>query len=103
MALINCPECGKQISDQAPSCPYCGYTINRELTYNSNLRNKTAAALFGIFLGSFGAHKFYLGQTTTGLCYLLFCWTGLPPILGFIEGLIYLSYSDKQFDIKYNS
>lgn len=29
MALINCPECGKEISDAAISCPHCGYTINR--------------------------------------------------------------------------
>ena len=28
MALINCPECGKQISDKAPACPDCGYPIN---------------------------------------------------------------------------
>lgn len=28
MALINCPECGKQISDKAPNCPNCGYPIN---------------------------------------------------------------------------
>lgn len=28
MALINCPECGKEISDQAVSCPNCGTPIN---------------------------------------------------------------------------
>lgn len=27
MALINCPECGKQISDKAPACPNCGYPM----------------------------------------------------------------------------
>lgn len=27
MALMNCPECGKEISDQAESCPYCGYPL----------------------------------------------------------------------------
>lgn len=27
MALINCPECGKEISDQAANCPNCGYPI----------------------------------------------------------------------------
>ena len=27
MALINCPECGKQISDKAGSCPNCGCPI----------------------------------------------------------------------------
>lgn len=25
MALINCEECGKEISDKAPACPFCGY------------------------------------------------------------------------------
>lgn len=24
MALINCPECGKEISDKAAACPHCG-------------------------------------------------------------------------------
>lgn len=28
MALVKCPECGKKISDTAPSCPHCGYEIN---------------------------------------------------------------------------
>lgn len=28
MALIQCPECGREISDKAPSCPYCGVPIN---------------------------------------------------------------------------
>lgn len=28
MALINCPECGKEISDKALSCPNCGVPIN---------------------------------------------------------------------------
>ena len=28
MALINCPECGKQVSDKAPACPDCGCPIN---------------------------------------------------------------------------
>ena len=28
MALISCPECGKQISDRATACPDCGCPIN---------------------------------------------------------------------------
>ena len=27
MALITCPECNQQISDQATSCPHCGYPL----------------------------------------------------------------------------
>lgn len=25
MALIKCPECGKEMSDTAKTCPHCGY------------------------------------------------------------------------------
>lgn len=27
MALINCPECGREVSDKAPTCPGCGVPI----------------------------------------------------------------------------
>lgn len=30
MALIKCPECGKEISDKASICPNCGCPINTE-------------------------------------------------------------------------
>ena len=30
MALVSCPECGKEISDAAQSCPYCGHPIAQE-------------------------------------------------------------------------
>jgi len=28
MALITCPECGKEVSDKATSCPNCGSPLN---------------------------------------------------------------------------
>lgn len=30
MALIKCPECGKEISDKAAACPNCGMPLRRE-------------------------------------------------------------------------
>ena len=30
MALVSCPECGKEISDAAQSCPHCGHPIAQE-------------------------------------------------------------------------
>ena len=39
MALIKCPECGKQISDMAKSCPHCGYAKN--INQNTNKKPKT--------------------------------------------------------------
>lgn len=29
MALINCPECSKEISDQVRACPHCGFPLDR--------------------------------------------------------------------------
>lgn len=31
MALIKCPECGKEISDKAPACIHCGFPLNQEM------------------------------------------------------------------------
>lgn len=66
------------------------------------MKNKYIAALLAIFLGLFGIHKFYLGQKTAGIIYLIFFWTGIPEILGIIEGIIYLFTSEENFNKKYN-
>ena len=31
MALINCPECGNEVSDKADVCPKCGFNIGKYL------------------------------------------------------------------------
>ena len=53
--------------------------------------NKVAYVLLAIFLGGLGAHKFYSGKVGTGVVYLIFCWTFIPAIIGFIEGIIGLT------------
>ncbi|MBM0401429.1 hypothetical protein EKL15_07370 [Serratia sp. 4542] len=50
----------------------------------------------------FGKLIVYLGMKWWGLFYLLFCWTGIPAIVGFIEGIIYLFQSEEKFNQKYN-
>lgn len=30
MALIECPECGREVSDKAPTCPGCGAPISAQ-------------------------------------------------------------------------
>ncbi len=30
MALIKCPECQSEVSDQAPTCPKCGFPFKKE-------------------------------------------------------------------------
>ena len=66
-------------------------------------KDKLAAALLAIFLGGLGLHKFYLGRNGWGFIYLIFCWTGIPAVIGFIEGILFLFQSEETFDRKYNS
>ena len=39
MALIKCPECGKEISDRTEACPYCAYPIVK-LNENNTVAQK---------------------------------------------------------------
>ena len=32
MALINCPECGAQVSERALYCPACGHPISKPVS-----------------------------------------------------------------------
>jgi len=67
------------------------------------MKNKIVAGLLGIFIGSFGIHKFYLGRISWGVIYILLSWTFIPGIVGLIEGIIYLIMSEEAFDAKYNN
>lgn len=38
MALINCPECTKEISDKVKSCPHCGYPFEEDSIQNEEIK-----------------------------------------------------------------
>lgn len=46
MAMIKCPECGKEISDLASSCPNCGFPIGFESTNNNNNLNYSTGNVY---------------------------------------------------------
>ncbi|SRR5690606_564774 len=72
---------------------------------------KILAGILAIIVGSLGVHKFILGYNKEGfillgatvLSYLLVClligaflvW--IPPLIGLIEGIIYLTKTDEEF------
>ena len=94
-----CKHCGTKIAEAAVICPHCGCQVeemkkaeqpsivinnaNTNTNTNNNTNNINAAALgirtknkwvaffLCLFLGYFGAHKFYEGRVGLGIVYLL--------------------------------
>lgn len=105
-----CKHCGGKIPEAAVICTLCGCQVeemkhaeqpsvvinnsNSSVNTNTNanvngsvygmrMRNKWVAFLLCLFLGYFGAHKFYEGKAGTGILYLFTC--GLFGIGWFID------------------
>jgi TM2 domain-containing membrane protein YozV len=66
------------------------------------MRDKTLSTIFAFFLGTFGIHRFYLGQVGLGIFYAILMFTGIPTVLGIIDALVMAGMSQSDFDHKYN-
>ncbi len=89
-----CRTCGAEILDEAEICPKCG--VRQKLSAVAD-KSRMTAGILALLLGGFGIHKFYMGKNLLGVLYLIFFWTVIPAIIGFIEGLMYLFESDEAF------
>jgi TM2 domain-containing membrane protein YozV len=65
-------------------------------------KSRPVAIALALLLGGLGLHKFYLGKVGLGIVYLLFCWTYIPSLIGWIEGITYLGTSDEAWAIRHN-
>ena len=116
MALINCTECGREISDAATVCPHCGAPVVKDVfcptcgaeiarpaVVCNNRKDKLVAGLLAIFLGGLGIHYFYLGKTTAGLITILLslCTCGGWYIIVFIQGIVMLTMQEDVFYERY--
>jgi len=57
-----------------------------------------------IFLGTVGAHKFYVGDSTGGKRYIVLSLMSLgivPGILGILDGIHYVIMTDQEFAEEY--
>ena len=87
--------------------------LARQLAFSRAIYQKdhVAAGLFAIFLGVFGLHKFYLGSNEAGFSMLAATIVGglftfglaaaVVAVIALIEGVIYLSQSQTQFEQTY--
>lgn len=75
MAIIKCPECQKEISDQAEKCIGCGYPINkkdanRKMYIENNKIGKNLMLGGGILFIAFAAMAYFVYTTGRPETYL---------------------------------
>lgn len=92
----------KKAQNNPVETPQGGVNININNTNTNNSQqegyigngkkvvNKIVYILLALFLGGIGGHKFYAGKIGAGVCYLLFCWTGIPAFIALIELIVAL-------------
>ena len=94
-----CPNCGKEVNENADVCLGCGVALKNNNTTAQAEKSKIAAGILGILLGSLGVHNFYLGYTGKAVAQLLISLLScgilafVSGIWGLIEGIMILTGS----------
>ncbi|NQT64864.1 MAG: NINE protein [FCB group bacterium] len=104
-----CQNCGAETQENQEVCTKCGVRLKSSM--GKGAKSKLVAGLLGILLGSLGIHKFYLGYTAPGIIMLLITIiggivtlgvaSGIMGLIGLIEGIVYLTKSDEDFEEVY--
>ena len=86
---IRCTQCQQLITLSHIVCPCCQYAQGLDalggIDPNIDFKSQKLAIWFSLLLGGLGIHKFYLEQHLYGIFYLLFCWTLIPTIIGWVD------------------
>lgn len=103
-----CPNCGAEVSAAQVVCVKCGVALGQPVAkVAAGKKDKTIAGLLAIFFGSLGLHEFYLGNTTSAIIRLavtlVSCGSAafILGVISLIEGIIYLTKSDEEFQAVY--
>ena len=102
-----CGNCGNQLNDNDVFCAKCGTSQTQQQTNQqaqpnnggqqyapyTEQKSKLVAGLLQLFLGSFGAGRFYLGYTgmAIGQIAATWCTCGLGALWPIIDGILILA------------
>ena len=110
-----CPKCDGRFQIPLPTAIPNRNSSRSDLAvsdeYNSFVSKKIAAGICGIILGGLGIHKFILGLTKPAVIMLVVWVCGIITgvlvlplfaaiamnVIGFVEGIIYLTKTDEDF------
>lgn len=67
------------------------------------MKNRGLAIVLALFLGGLGIQKFYVGKIWSGFLSLIFCWTFIPAIIGFIDVIRWAVMGDQKFHENYDT
>jgi TM2 domain-containing membrane protein YozV len=82
----------------APPAP----SVMQAQAYSANpSKDRVVAGILAILLGTFGVHHFYLGNI--GIIYIVLSCLGVSFILGIIDGIMYLTKTEDQFQRNYHN
>ena len=59
--------------------------------------------ILAIFGGVLGLQEFYLGRIVAGILAVLFWWSGIPALVGYIEAFVWLVRGEDEFNTKYGA
>ena len=85
-----CQNCGAQVSSRAEICIKCGARVARPEKTPTSTKSRLATTLLALFLGVFGAHRFYAGKVGTAIVMLILGLIGFFTVWLFSIGLIFI-------------
>lgn len=87
----NCWNCGAETANNAGICLKCGVALTPAV--DPNAKSRLVAGLFGLLLGGFGVHRFYLGYIGIGVVQIIVTLftCGVGGLWGLIEGIVILA------------
>lgn len=97
------PELMCVMRPTGPGCPppYTGSSSNNYVPTSD--KNRVAAGILAIVLGSLGVQYFYLGKIAGGFLTILLCVAtcGVWNLINIVQGILMLTMTDEQFEQKY--
>ncbi|MDM8557752.1 NINE protein [Candidatus Parabeggiatoa sp. HSG14] len=91
-----CLACNVVVHQKAEICPQCGVRQRKPAS-------KLTLLLLTLFFGSWGVHRFYLGNYVRGILYFLFFWTLIPTLISWMEYLFFIFIRREKIEENYEA